>query len=119
MAEVPGPTLDFIRWRLERRRSAAAILPCATVTDLPEASYDVIVAAGAIEREPDPAKALAALAKSLRPGGLFIASQAYLMTFDQPWVVPAHAAWHRAWHPDRLGLVPVQTAWPLVYRRQA
>lgn len=118
VAEVPGPVLEFIRWRLSRRHSGATIRPCPTPAALPAGRYDVVVAAGAIEREPSPEAALAALVRALRPGGLFLASPAYLTTFDQPWVRPAHAAWHRTWRPADLGLEPVQTAWPLVFRRR-
>jgi glycosyltransferase involved in cell wall biosynthesis/SAM-dependent methyltransferase len=119
VAEVPGPTLDFVRWRLERRRSPAGIVPCRDAAALAAGCYDVIVAGGAIEREPDPVRTLDALVRALQPGGLFIASPAYLVALDQPWVAPDHIGWHRRWQPEALGLDPVQTAWPLVFRRRS
>jgi glycosyltransferase involved in cell wall biosynthesis/SAM-dependent methyltransferase len=118
VAELSGPVRDFVRWRFERRQHPARVFACPDPADLPPDTYDVIVALGAIEREPSPGAALQALVRSLRPGGLLVASQAYLEAFDQPWVVPAHTRWHRPIDVTALGLEPLQMWWPLIWRKR-
>jgi len=53
VAEASGSLLDFVRWRLARRRVSPGILACDDPATLPESHYAGIVALGGLEREAD------------------------------------------------------------------
>ena len=70
LAEVPGPTLDFARARLERRGFVADIVPVAAHRPpLNSDGYDVLVYYDVVEHLPEPERWTRALVRGLRSGG--------------------------------------------------
>jgi 2-polyprenyl-3-methyl-5-hydroxy-6-metoxy-1,4-benzoquinol methylase len=86
LADASRPLLEFARWRLDRRGQHP---PCLDLNDtaLPPEAYDVVFAKDVLVHVPDFAEAVAALHRSLRPGGLLFA------TFDTRPPSPENA-WH-------------------------
>ena len=86
LADVATKTLDFARFRLERRGQRATYLDLNREA-LPEARYDVVTAIDVLVHVPDFGATARALHRALKPGGLLYANI----------VVPADpeaAPWH-------------------------
>jgi 2-polyprenyl-3-methyl-5-hydroxy-6-metoxy-1,4-benzoquinol methylase len=83
-ADVPGPTFDYVRWRLARHQCASQMR--AATEPLPGATYQAIVALDVFEHLVDLRGTLTELAGALVPGGWLISKSTF--SPDDPYHLP-------------------------------
>lgn len=74
-ADIPGPTLEFAKWRLARYGCSSQVLDATR--PLPQATYDAIVTLDVFEHLTDLKQTLEALVKALVPGGWLISKSTF------------------------------------------
>jgi len=68
LGDISPVSLDFSRWRFERRRLRAVHLDLRDAV-LPEAAFDFVTAMDVFEHLVDPGEAVGTLSRALKPGG--------------------------------------------------
>ena len=74
-ADIPGPTLDFAKWRLARYGCSSQVLDATQ--PLPAATYDAIVTLDVFEHLIDLKQTLQELVRALVPGGWLISKSTF------------------------------------------